>query len=46
VNYGFDQYSASKRAAQPSEDPVQDLRDSWDSHVAFALAHSNYDKLM
>jgi AcrR family transcriptional regulator len=46
VDYGFDQYLASKRAAEPSEDPVQDLRNGWDSHVAFALSHPNYYRLM
>jgi AcrR family transcriptional regulator len=46
VDYGFDQYLAGKRAAKPSADPVQDLRDGWDSHVAFAVSHPSYYRLM
>ncbi|WAZ19186.1 TetR/AcrR family transcriptional regulator [Streptomyces cinnabarinus] len=46
VDHGFEQYLASKRAAVPSEDPVRDLRDGWDSHVAFALAQPACYKLM
>src|ERR1041384_6605150 len=39
VDYGFDRYLSMKRAAEPSPDPVTDLRNGWDSHIAFALAH-------
>jgi AcrR family transcriptional regulator len=46
VDYGFEQYLSTKRAAIPSENAVQDLRDGWDNHVAFALANPNYYKLM
>jgi AcrR family transcriptional regulator len=46
VDYGFDQYLASKRAAKLSADPVKDLRDGWDSHVAFALKQPAYYRLM
>ncbi|GAA1301530.1 TetR family transcriptional regulator [Planotetraspora silvatica] len=46
VDYGFEQYLAGKRAAQPSADPVQDLRDGWDNHVAFAVDNPNYYRLM
>jgi AcrR family transcriptional regulator len=46
VDYGFEQYLAGKRAATPSADPVQDLRDGWDSHVAFAVGHPAYYRLM
>ncbi|GAA4566410.1 TetR/AcrR family transcriptional regulator [Planotetraspora kaengkrachanensis] len=46
VDYGFEQYLASKRAARPSADPVQDLRDGWDNHVAFAVDNPNYYRLM
>jgi AcrR family transcriptional regulator len=46
VDYGFDKYLATKRAAAPSEDPVQDLRSGWDTHVAFALANRNVYRLM
>jgi len=46
VDHGFEQYLSVKRAAKPSPDPVRDLRDGWDSHVAFALAQPNYYRLM
>jgi AcrR family transcriptional regulator len=46
VDYGFDRYLAAKRAAPPSEDPVQDLRTGWDAHVAFALEHPTVYRLM
>lgn len=46
VDHGFEQYLASKRVARPSADPVQDLRDGWDRHVAFAAQNPNYYRLM
>ncbi|MGP4014525.1 TetR/AcrR family transcriptional regulator [Saccharopolyspora sp. 5N708] len=46
VDYGFDRYLATKRAAEPSEDPVVDLRSGWDTHVAFARAHPAVYRLM
>jgi AcrR family transcriptional regulator len=46
VDNAFDKYLATKRAATPSEDPVKDLRDGWDSHVAFAQANPSYYRLM
>jgi AcrR family transcriptional regulator len=46
VDFGFDKYLASKRAARPSADPVADLRSGWDTHVAFALANRNVYRLM
>jgi AcrR family transcriptional regulator len=46
VDYGFDRYLSMKRAAEPSVDPVTDLRNGWDSHVAFALAHPAVYRLM
>lgn len=46
VDYGFDQYLSMKRAAAPSADPVRDLRNGWDSHVAFAVANPHYYRLM
>ncbi len=46
ADYGFASYFASysaseragKRAAVPSDDPVADLREGWNTHVAFGLA--------
>jgi AcrR family transcriptional regulator len=46
VDYGFDRYLATKRAAPPSADPVEDLRTGWDTHVAFALEHPTVYRLM
>jgi AcrR family transcriptional regulator len=46
VDHGFDRYLATKRAARPSEDPVADLRNGWDTHVEFALAYPAVYRLM
>jgi AcrR family transcriptional regulator len=46
VDYGFDRYLATKRDAAPSEDPVVDLRNGWDTHVGFAKAHPAVYRLM
>ncbi|WP_405577737.1 TetR/AcrR family transcriptional regulator [Streptomyces sp. NBC_01190] len=46
VDRGFDTYLATKRERHPGADPVQDIRDGWDSHVAFALANRNLYRLM
>ncbi|MFG6191845.1 TetR/AcrR family transcriptional regulator [Nonomuraea sp. JJY05] len=46
VDHGFDRYLAAKRAARPSDDPVADLREGWDTHVAFALAHPAVYRMM
>jgi AcrR family transcriptional regulator len=46
VDHGFDRYLATKRAAEPSEDPVEDLRNGWDTHMQFALAHPAVYRLM
>lgn len=40
------EYLDSKRAAVPSEDPLQDLREGWDTHTAFALAHPHAYRLV
>ena len=46
VDYGFDRYLATKRAAEPSQDPVEDLRSGWDTHVEFARSHPAVYRLM
>jgi AcrR family transcriptional regulator len=46
VDHGFDRYLAAKRAAPPSADPVADLRNGWDTHIAFAVAHPAVYRLM
>ncbi|WP_327399169.1 TetR/AcrR family transcriptional regulator [Streptomyces sp. NBC_01288] len=46
VDHVWDQYLETKRAAEKSADPLQDLLAGWNSHVAFALGHPNAYKLM
>jgi AcrR family transcriptional regulator len=46
VDLGFEKYLSAKRAAEPSGDPVRDLRDGWDTHVAFAVENPNYYRLL
>ncbi|MEU3463890.1 TetR/AcrR family transcriptional regulator [Streptomyces sp. NPDC006733] len=46
VDHGFDRYLAAKRQHAAGDDPVQDLRDGWDSHVEFALRNPNLYRLM
>ncbi|MFG2629142.1 TetR/AcrR family transcriptional regulator [Streptomyces sp. NPDC048473] len=46
VDHGFDKYLATKRQRGESVDPVEDLRNGWDSHVEFALQNPNLYRLM
>lgn len=46
ANYGFSSYLASKRGTVPSDDPVADLREGWNTHVAFGLAQPAVYALM
>ncbi|MEW2164034.1 TetR/AcrR family transcriptional regulator [Streptomyces sp. NPDC007084] len=46
VDRGWERYLARKRERLPGTDPVQDLRDGWDSHTEFALANPNLYRLM
>ena len=39
AEHGVAAYVADKAARMPHPDPVQDLRDGWDVHIAFGLAH-------
>ncbi len=39
AEHGLAAYVAGKGLREPHPDPVQDLRDGWDMHVAFGLAH-------
>ena len=39
-------YVAEKSVLEPHPDPVQDLRDGWDMHVAFALSHPGLFAIM
>ncbi len=46
VDHGFDRYLDTKRAAARSTDPVDDLREGWDTHIAFAQAHPSVYRMM
>ncbi|MFJ4832375.1 TetR/AcrR family transcriptional regulator [Streptomyces sp. NPDC088747] len=46
VDHGWDKYLATKRDRAPGTDPVQDLREGWDSHTEFALQNPNLYRLM
>ncbi|MFI9106389.1 TetR/AcrR family transcriptional regulator [Streptomyces fildesensis] len=46
VDHGFDKYLATKRQHRAGADPIEDLRDGWDSHVEFALQNPNLYRLM
>lgn len=46
VDHGWDKYLATKRHRDPGTDPVQDLRDGWDTHTEFALQNPNLYRLM
>ena len=37
VEHGFAAYVAGKVMSEPNPDPVQELRDGWDTHIAFGL---------
>jgi len=39
ANHGFESYLADKTALAETDDPVEDLRRSWDLHVGFGLAN-------
>ena len=40
------EYLETKRAATATDDPVADLRDGWNAHIAFALHHPNAYRLL
>jgi AcrR family transcriptional regulator len=40
------EYLEMKRAAEPSPDPLDDLRAGWDKHTAFALRHPHAYRLV
>ena len=46
AEHGLAAYVADKSAREPHPDPVQDLRDGWDMHVAFGLAHPGLFAIM
>lgn len=46
VDHGYEQYLTTKRSRRPGTDPIQDLRDGWDTHTDFALRNPNLYRLM
>lgn len=46
VDYVWEQYLSMKRAAENSQDPLDDLYRGWDSHVAFALDNPHAYRLL
>ncbi|WP_224386373.1 TetR/AcrR family transcriptional regulator [Pseudonocardia sp. ICBG1293] len=46
VEHGFARYLAAKEAQESSGDPIQDIRDGWDAHVAFGIGHPGFYALM
>ncbi|MGW1800963.1 TetR/AcrR family transcriptional regulator [Streptomyces sp. NPDC001984] len=44
--YGFQQYLTEKQALGETDDPVADLRRSWDLHVGFGLSRPGFYVLM
>ncbi|MDJ0393658.1 TetR/AcrR family transcriptional regulator [Rhodococcus sp. G-MC3] len=46
ASFGFETYLAEKRAFEPSEDVVDDLRRGWDIHVEFGLTNPAVYALM
>ncbi|MFF5184551.1 TetR/AcrR family transcriptional regulator [Streptomyces sp. NPDC000345] len=39
VEHVFAEHVAGKQATAPSQDPVEDLRDGWNTQIGFGLAH-------
>lgn len=46
AEHGLSAYMEGKAALTPHPDPVQDLRDGWDTHIAFGLAHPGIFAIM
>jgi len=46
ASQGFRSYLAGKTGREPTDDPVQDLRDGWSFHVEFGLANPALYALM
>lgn len=44
--YGFERYLEGKQAVGVSDDPVEDLRHGWDTHIEFAVSHPAFYTLM
>ena len=46
VEYALAAYVAEKSVREPNPDPVEDLREGWNMHVAFGLAHPGLFAIM
>ncbi len=46
AQHGLASYIAEKAVREPHPDPVQELRDGWDMHVEFGLAHPGLFAIM
>ena len=46
AEHGLAAYVAEKSVREPHPDPVQELRDGWNMHVAFGLAHPGLFAIM
>ena len=46
VERGFDLYLSEKAAHESTGDPIQDIRDGWDAHVAFGIRNPGFYTLM
>ena len=46
AEHGLTAYVAQKAVREPHPDPVQDLRDGWDMHIEFGLAHPGLFAIM
>ncbi|HIY66712.1 MAG TPA: TetR/AcrR family transcriptional regulator [Candidatus Agrococcus pullicola] len=46
IERGFDMYLEAKATTESSGDPIQDIREGWDAHVAFGLANPGFYTLM
>ncbi|MEZ0109615.1 AcrR family transcriptional regulator [Catenulispora sp. EB89] len=46
ASYGFESYLAEKRALEPGEDAIEDIRRGWNIHVEFGLRNPAFYALM
>lgn len=46
IEYGFASYLELKRSAEPTGDPIEDIRRGWDAHVRFGLDNAGFYALM
>lgn len=46
IAHGFEEYLATKRSTESTGDPIEDLKNGWDTHVQFGLDHPAFYTLM